>query len=59
MCTVNIKLTSDQFRMIKAIIGEDADIAEWLQQQIEAILQQMVMASEKEKGEMTAEEIKR
>ena len=59
MCTVHIKLTSDQFRMIKAIIGEDADIAEWLQQQIEAILQQMVMASEKEKGEMTAEEIKR
>ena len=47
MCTVTIKAKDGLLNKAWANMDEDVDVAEWMQQQIEAILIKMAVSSEK------------
>ena len=47
MCTVSIKVNDSLLQRAWANMDEDVDLAEWMQQQIEAILVRMAVASER------------
>ena len=47
MCTVNIKVNDNLLHRAWANMDKDVDMAEWMQQQIEAILIRMTIASER------------
>ena len=49
MCTVSIKVDDSLLQRAWANMGEEVDMAEWMQQQIEAILVRMALASERDK----------
>jgi len=46
MCTVTIKVKDGLLNKAWANMDEDIDVAEWMQQQIEAILTKMALSSE-------------
>lgn len=46
MCTVSIKVNDALLEKARVNLDSDVDIAEWVQQQIEAILIKMALASE-------------
>ena len=47
MCTVSIKVNDNLLHKAWANMDDDVDVAKWMQQQIEAILIRMALASEK------------
>ena len=47
MCTVTIKVKDSLLNKAWVDMDEDVDIAEWMQQQIEAILTKMALSAEK------------
>ena len=47
MCTVSIKVNDSLLHRAWANMDDDVDVAEWMQQQIEAILLKMALASER------------
>lgn len=47
MCTVSIKVNDNLLHRAWANMDKDVDMAEWMQQQIEAILLRMTLVSEK------------
>ena len=47
MCTVSIKVNDNLLHKAWANMDDDVDMAEWMQQQIEAILIRMALDSEK------------
>jgi len=47
MCTVTIKVKDSLLHKAWVNMDEDVDVAEWMQQQIEAILTKMALSSEK------------
>ena len=49
MCTVSIKVDDSLLQRAWANMDDDVDMAEWMQQQIEAILVRMALASERNK----------
>ena len=48
MCTVSIKVNDNLLQKAWANMDDDVDLAEWMQQQIEAILLKMALDSERE-----------
>ena len=48
MCTVSIKVNDNLLHKAWANMDKDVDMAEWMQQQIEAILLKMALDSERE-----------
>ena len=48
MCTVSIKVNDNLLQKAWANMDKDVDMAEWMQQQIEAILLKMALDSERE-----------
>lgn len=48
MCTVSIKVNDNLLHRAWANMDKDVDMAEWMQQQIEAILLKMALDSERE-----------
>ncbi|MBR5081806.1 MAG: hypothetical protein IKX35_05105 [Bacteroidales bacterium] len=46
MCTVSIKVNDNLLQRAWANMDQDVDMAEWMQQQIEAILIRMALAAE-------------
>ena len=48
MCTVSIKVNDNLLHKAWANMDDDVDMAEWMQQQIEAILIRMALAAERE-----------
>ena len=51
MCTVSIKVNDNLLQRAWANMDDDVDIAEWMQQQIEAILIRLAFASENKGSE--------
>lgn len=51
MCTVSIKVNDTLLNKARVNMDNDVDIAEWMQQQIEAILIRLAFASEKKVSE--------
>ena len=47
MCTVSIKVNDTLLNKALVNMGNDVDMAEWMQQQIEAILIKMALSSER------------
>ena len=56
MCTVSIKVNDNLLHKAWANMGYDVDMNEWMQQQMEAILIRVAMASEKATPASQAEE---
>ncbi len=56
MCTVSIKVNDNLLHKAWANMGYDVDMTEWMQQQMEAILIRVAMASEKATPASQAEE---
>lgn len=53
MCTVSIKVNDNLLQKAWANMGYDVDMTEWMQQQMEAILLKMALASETSKRQDT------
>ena len=53
MCTVSIKVNDNLLHRAWANMDKDVDMAEWMQQQIEAILIKMALATETKKRQDT------
>ena len=49
MCTVSIKVNDDLFHKALGSMYSEVDMAEWMQQQIEAILIKMALATKRER----------
>jgi hypothetical protein len=47
MCTINIKVNDTLLDKARVKMDSDVDIAEWMQQQIEAILVRIALSSER------------
>lgn len=45
MCTVSIKVNDDLLKMAGINMDSDADISEWMQQKIEALLIEMALSA--------------
>ena len=51
MCTVSIKVNDTLLDMAKMNMGQDIDIAEWMQQQIEAMLIRIALSADTKASE--------
>lgn len=47
MCTISIKVNDTLLDEARSNMGSDVDIAEWMQQQMEAILVRIALSSER------------